>query len=132
MALPWVRLDTNIGTHDKILELLEHRDGPKAFVLYISAMGWSGGAGQDGRIPAHALGINHGNRKLADLLVDVRLWEHIEGGGYRFPTWDRRQEPAIAREVRATLKAMGGRKGNCVRWHGPDCGCWQRPESESA
>jgi len=132
MALPWVRLDTNIGTHDKILELLEHRDGPKAFVLYISAMGWSGGQGQDGLVPKHALTMNHGSVKLANLLVDVRLWEHAENGAYRFPTWARRQETATVREIRKTLQTMGARKANCKRWHGPDCGCWQRPDSEAS
>ena len=88
-------------------------------------MGWSGAHQKDGEIPSGALAINHGNRKLADLLVDFQLWIHAEGGAYRFPTWDRRQEPAMVREVKRTMQKMGARKANCRRWHGPDCGCWQ-------
>ena len=125
MALPWVRLEGNIGTHDKILDLLSRKDGHRAFVLYICALGWCGGQGTDGVVPAWALGVNHGDRKLGDMLVDCRLWTHEEAGAYRFPTWDRRQEPAIVREVRKTMREMSSRKANCVRWHGKDCGCWQ-------
>lgn len=132
MALPWVRLDTNIGTHDKVLTLLSHKDGHKAFVLYVCALGWAGGQGTDGHIPAAALAVNHGNRRLADLLVDVGMWEHKEGGAYQIRNWARRQETATVREVRATLQAMGAKKANCKRWHGPDCGCWQRPDSEAS
>jgi hypothetical protein len=132
MALPWVRLDSNIGTHDKVLDLLSRPNGHKAFVFYIAAMGWCGGQGTDGVITLAAFTINHGSRKLADLLVDVRLWEHREAGAYAFPTWARRQESAMVREVRATLQSMGAKKANCIRWHGKDCGCWQRPESEAS
>lgn len=127
MALPWVRMDSNIGTHDKVLDLLSRPSGHKAFTFYVCAMGWCGGQGTDGVVPPSAFAINHGTRRLADLLVDVRLWEHVEGGAYRFPTWARRQESAMTREVKATLQAMGAKKANCRRWHGPDCGCWQRP-----
>lgn len=128
MGLEWVRMDTNIGTHDKVIDLLSRTNGSKAFVLYMSAMGWSGGQQTDGLIPAGALGINHGTRKLADLLVDVRLWVHAENGAYRFPTWERRQEPAFAREYKRTSQRMSALKTNCIRWHGKDCGCWQRDD----
>jgi len=130
MGLAWVRLDANIGTHDKILDLLSHANGPKAFVLYISALGWCGGQTTDGLVPAAALGINHGTRKLADLLVDVRLWVHAENGAYQFPTWEVRQEPAIAREAKKTMQSMSAKRTNCIRWHGPQCGCWQREEDK--
>jgi hypothetical protein len=131
MALPWVRLDSNIATHDKVLDLLSRPNGHKAFVLWTCALGWSGGQATDGIVPRSALPINHGTSKLADLLVDVRLWEHAENGAYRIRNWDRRQETAIAREGREAMKRMSSRKANCTRWHGTDCGCWRNPESGS-
>jgi hypothetical protein len=129
MALPWVRLDSNIGTHDKVLDLLGRPSGHKAFVLYICALGWCGGQGTDGLVPAGALAINHGSRRLADILVDVGLWEHAPGGAYQIRNWSRRQETAVVREIRRTMQTMGAKKANCKRWHGPDCGCWEREET---
>ena len=99
---------------------------PKAFVLYISAMVWSGGAGQD----RHASRARPGHQprqpeSSPTSSSTCASGAPSRGGGTRFPHVGPPPEPAIAREVRATLKAMGGRKGNCVRWHGPDCGCWR-------
>lgn len=130
MGLEWVRMDTNIGTHDKMIDLLSRPNGHKAFVLYICAMGWAGGQQTDGLVPAGALTINHGSRKLADLLVDCRLWVHADNGAYRFPTWERRQEPAIVREVKKTMQQQAAKRTNCIRWHGKDCGCWQREDDD--
>lgn len=132
MPLPWVRLDTNIGTHDKILDLLTRKDGHKAFVLYVCALGWSGGQGTDGHIPAGAIAVNHGTRKLADTLVDAGLWEHAPAGAYQIRNCARRQETATVREIKRTLQQMGAKKTNCKRWHGPDCGCWQRDEGDAS
>ncbi len=47
MGLPWVRLDSNIASHDKILHLLSD-PSPKrwqAAASYMFAMAWSGGQG---------------------------------------------------------------------------------------
>ena len=52
MGLPWVRLDANIATHDKILNLLSDPSKHKwqAIASYMFALGWSGGHGTDGEI----------------------------------------------------------------------------------
>jgi hypothetical protein len=122
-------LDSNIATHDKVLALLARPNGAKAFVLYVCALGWSGGQASDGLIPAHVLPVVHGNQKLAWTLVDVGLWEHAEGGAYRIRNWALRQETSMVREIKAEAKAQASRKANCIRWHGKACGCWTRPPS---
>ena len=124
MSLPWVRLDSNIATHDKVLALLAHKDGAKAFTLYVCALGYAGAHGTDGFVPRYALAVNHGSEKLARLLVDVRLWTHTEGG-YAIRNYEQRQELAVIAEAKRASKAAAGRKGNCVRHHGPNCGCWR-------
>lgn len=124
MPLPWVRLDANIGTHDKILSLLSQPSGEKAFVLYICALGYAGAHGTDGHIPKYALKVNHGSEKLARMLVDHRLWEYNGEGGFIIRNWAERQELTGTTELRSEI----ARKANCIRWHGRDCGCWQESE----
>jgi len=124
-GLPWVRLDSNIASHDKILALLAQRDGAKAFVLYVCALGYAGGHGTDGHIPKYALPVLHGNDRLARMLIDAKLWEYDQGGEYRIRNWDARQELAAITEGKRQAQAVGGRKAMCQRWHGPQCGCWR-------
>ena len=125
MSLPWVRLDSNIASHDKILALLAQRDGAKAFVLYVCALGYAGGHGTDGLIPKYALNVLHGNDRLARMLIDGRLWEYDDKGEYRIRNFDARQELALVTEGKRAAQSMGGRKAMCQRWHGSDCGCWR-------
>lgn len=127
MGLPWVRLDSNIGTHDKTLELLDHKDGARAFTLYVCALGWAGGHGTDGLIRKHALRALapslRAPEKLARLLVDVGLWDYAEGG-WLIRNYLERQQSSFVTESVSAQKAAAARKANCIRWHGPDCGCW--------
>lgn len=132
MALPWVRLDANIATHDKILRLLAQKDGAKAFVLYICGLGYAGGHGTDGEVPKYALHVLHGNERLANLLVDMSLWEYDETGTYRIHNFDMRQELAIITEGKRAAQSMGGKKAMCQRWHGPTCGCWRQTGGNTA
>jgi hypothetical protein len=120
MGLPWVRLDANIGTHDKVLELAAQRDGSKAFMLYICALGWAAAHGTDGLVPFSALPIVHGSRKLGDLLVSVRMWEP-DPKGWKIHNWADRQELEIVTEGKRAMKKASAEKGNCVRWHAPEC-----------
>jgi hypothetical protein len=126
MPLPWVRLDANIATHDKILHLLAQRDGSKAFVLYVCALGYSGGHGTDGHVPTYALPVVHGNEKLAQLLVNCELWAANGGSGYHIRNWEERQQMNATTDAVRAAQSAGARKANCIRWHGPECGCWER------
>lgn len=123
MALPWVRLDANIGSHDKILALLNDPSAKKwqAAASYCFALGWSGGHGTDGLIPAAALPFVHGSKVTARLLVTYRLWEET-AAGWRIVNYAERQELEIARAGRTESRRVAAEKANCHRWHGP--GCW--------
>lgn len=122
MGLPWVRLDSNIASHDKILNLLTDPSPLKwqAFASYMCALGWSGGQGTDGKIPNSALGFVHANGKTARLLVKYSLWR--EGiAGYKIVNFeDRQQVEKVAETIRAA-QSEGGKRGNCIRYHGELC-----------
>lgn len=127
MALPWARLDVNIGAHDKVLRLLSD-PSPKrwqAFASYVVSIGWSVGAGTDGHIPKAALPFVHGTEATARLLVKYGLW--IE----RASAWEVKNfaeyqlTDANATAVREVQK-VGGSKGACRRWHQPGCDCWKK------
>jgi hypothetical protein len=127
MALPWVRLDSNIASHDKIMHLLSDPSPKKwqATTVYMFALGWSGGHGTDGEIPAVALSMVHGNPAVARLLVKYHLWEETLTG-YVMPNFPIRQELEIVTEAKRFAQKAGGLKGACIRHHGPDCGCWKQ------
>lgn len=126
MALPWVRLDSSIASHDKILAVLADRSPHKwqAVSSYMFALGWSGEHGTDGRIPTSALPFIHGTNTTARLLVKHGLWEETDTG-YRIHNYAERQELKIVSESKRVAAATASRKANCVRWHGPDCHCWK-------
>ena len=126
MPLPWVRLDSNVGQHDKILAL-KHDPSPKrwqAMASYFVSLAWSGGQGTDGFIPAYALESVHATPQTARILVKYRLW--TEGiTGYQIVNFEERQELAIVTEAKRAAQSMGGKKARCRSNHGPNCGCWR-------
>jgi len=128
MPLPWVRLDTNIATHDKFLALLAD-PSPRRYqagLSYVFALGWSGGQGTDGHIPTAALPMIHGTTATARLLVSYGLWDNGSTGGWQIHNYAERQQLAATTDAIRAAQRAGALRANCVRWHGPDCGCWQR------
>jgi hypothetical protein len=126
MGLPWVRLDSGIPAHDKILHLLSD-PSPKrwqASSSYMFSLAWSGGQGTDGHIPTAALPFVHGTVATARLLVKYHLWEEALAG-YQIRNYDQRQELLIVSETKRAAQRAGALKANCRRHHGPDCGCWR-------
>lgn len=126
MGLPWVRLDSNIGSHDKVLSLLSDPSPKKwqAYSSYVTALGWSGGHETDGRIPVAALPYVHGTNVTARLLVKHRLWE--EGTAcYQIVNYAERQQTSMVSEAKRASQSRGARKGNCTRFHDPSCKCWE-------
>jgi hypothetical protein len=132
MALPWVRLDSNIAGHDKILALLGDRSPKRwqAAASYVFALGWSGGQGTDGYIPAAALAHVHGTPSTARLLTAYGLWDNAING-YQIHNWDRRQQLSATNELVRQAQRLGALKGNCIRRHGPDCGCWREGRQDT-
>lgn len=126
MPLPWVRLDANIASHDKVLNLLSDPSAKKwqAFTLYTCALGWSGGQGTDGKIPSTALPFVHGTPATARLLVKHKLWTETVAG-YEIVNYSTRQQTSAITEAKRHAQSEGARKANCTRHHGKDCGCWK-------
>jgi hypothetical protein len=126
-GLPWVRWDSSVPSHDKVLALLAD-PSPKrwqAFTSFSCSVAWCGLQGTDGHVPVYALPVIHGTRATAALLVKHDLWQPDERGGWSMRNFLVRQEMSIVTETRAAAKRLGGIKGNCIRHHGEDCGCWQ-------
>jgi hypothetical protein len=126
MALPWVRLDANIASHDKMLHLLAD-PSPKRYqaaASYMFGLAWSGGTGTDGHIPVTALPFIHGTQVTARLLVKYHLWVEATAG-WQIRNFDQRQELTIVSESKRAAQRAGALKANCRRFHGPDCGCWR-------
>lgn len=133
MALPWVRLDSSIASHDKILALLAD-PSPKrwqAVSSYMFALGWSGEHGTDGRIPLSALPFVHGTQTTARLLVKYGLWDEHDITGYLIHNYLDRQELNIVAAGKRASARLASRKANCTRWHGVSCGCWMNPETDT-
>ena len=132
MSLPWVRLDSNIASHDKVVPLLSLRDGHKAFTLYVCALGYAGGHGTDGFISRDILPFIHGSERLAQMLVDARgradkagLWE-IADGGWTIHNYAVRQELTTITAIKDNARRQASAKANCTRWHGSACECWRQ------
>lgn len=122
MALPWARIDTNIATHDKILALAND-PSPKRFQAlsaYLLSIPWSVGAETDGRIPSYALQTLFATPATARILVKHRLWEESVAG-WEIVNFDRRQPTSESTEKALVGKQIGGKHGNCKRWHGDTC-----------
>jgi hypothetical protein len=127
VSLPWVRVDTGIASHDKILALLSD-SSPKrwqAAFSYVAALGWCGNHATDGHIPCTALPFIHGTKATADLLVKYDLWQPAVKG-WHIPNYLVRQQSASTGEELKAAQQAGSKKGNCIRWHGPECGCWRQ------
>ena len=126
MGLPWVRLDANIATHDKVLALLADPSTKKwqAFSSYVCGLAWAGGQGTDGFIPRTALPMIHGTATTARLLEKYGLWDEARAG-WQVRNYTKRQSLTAAADLVRQSKVRASVKGNCVRHHGPDCGCWK-------
>lgn len=122
MALPWVRLDSNIATHDKMLDLLGDPSTKRhqAAMSYMFSIAWSGGHGTDGRIPKAALPFVHGNEMTAKLLCKYRLWE-ARTADWLIVNYAERQELDVVTASKVEARRISAEKANCHRWHGKTC-----------
>ena len=121
-SLPWVRTDSNIASHDKILALIDDPSPKKwqALSVYLMSYPWSGGHGTDGKIPKSALRQIHGTPITARLLVKYRLWTE-ELAGWEIVNFEARQQLANETYIIRKTQSAGGKRGNCVRWHEQPC-----------
>lgn len=125
MALPWVRLDTNLAAHDKILGLISEKPhGYQAAFSYVCSLGYAGGHGTDGLIPFSALPFVHGSRKTSELLVRYHLWAPTPLG-WQIRNYETRQQSSATTRAIKNAQRAGAKRANCARWHEPGCGCWE-------
>jgi hypothetical protein len=120
-----VRLDATIPDNPKILELLDMRSGHVSAFVYVCGLAYAGKHGTDGFIPVNALSRIHGKRADADRLVEVGLWVTADKG-WVVHGWDEYQQASETTEAVLAKKRTGAAKGNCKRWHGDDCRCWEQ------
>jgi len=123
MPLPWVRLDTQFPTNPKVLALVEGKKY-RAIAVYTCGLSYAGAHGTDGFIPKMALPFVHSTAREAADLVEVGLW-HEDKKGWLIHDWADYQQTSVETADTLHAKRVGARKGNCIRWHGHDCGCWK-------
>jgi hypothetical protein len=123
MALPWVRLDTGLPDHPKILALIEARK-PRAALCYVFGLAYCGRHETDGFIPRAALPFLHSTKADAIALVEARLWHHTEGG-YEVNDWDLYQPTSETSQKRLETLRRAAKKGGCAKNHGPECRCYE-------
>lgn len=116
MGLPWFRADTNLPTHDKILDLLGRSPkGKGAGFVYMCGLAYCAGHETDGFIARAALPFVHGTAVEARLLAEVRLWEVVEGG-WRIRNWGTRQLVGAESQALSDERSKAGKKGAEARW----------------
>lgn len=112
MSLPWIRLDTALPDHPKILALVDgNKDGRASAFVHICAMAYAGRHGTDGFVPREALRRVNGTNADAQRLVKVGLWKP-DPGGWMINGWDEYQssdESTRERSARARRAAE-------IRW----------------
>lgn len=120
MGLAWVRLDTSMPTHDKMIALAGYGDrGLAAAFVYVSSLAHSGAQETDGLIKRGALPFVHGKPTHARLLVEVGLWDAVDDG-WRIHNWgDRNVVGAMQQaidEAKHDARSAAGKKGAEARW----------------
>lgn len=119
MGLPWIRLDTDMFDHPKMLGLFETSDY-RAVVVHLAAMAYAGKHGTDGFIPREILRRIEGRPTDAKRLVSEGFWTE-NPGGWDINGWDeyqisddetkkRRDKARNAAAVRWSKRQVGGMK----------------------
>lgn len=111
MGLPWFRADTNLPTHDKILELVGHGvKGKAAAFVYVASLAYSAGHETSGFIRRAALPFIHGTTTEARMLAEARLWDVVEGG-WQIRNYGTRQLVGAEAQAMHDSAVERGRKG---------------------
>jgi len=92
MPLPWVRLDTSMPDHPKVIDLCDTGDaGIAAAFVWVCSLAYAGKHGTDGFIPRGVLGRLNGKPKHAQMLVSHRLWDELPPKGWQIHGWEEYQ-----------------------------------------
>lgn len=112
MALPWVRLGTEMPRNHKILALLQMPHGRETAFVWACALAYSGEQGLNGFIPKTALPFIHGKAIDARRLVEVGLFDEAGAGGWNLHDWAEYQ-PSTEEHQKRSEKAT---KAANARW----------------
>jgi hypothetical protein len=116
MSLPWFRVDTNLPTHDKILDLLGRSPkGKGAAFVYVCSMAYAAGHDTSGFIARAALPFVHGTPADARLLAESRLCEVVEGG-WQIRNWGTRNLTGASQQAISDVRSKAGKEGAAKRW----------------
>lgn len=119
-GLPWARLDSNLPSHDKILELVGvGARGKAAAFVYVCGLAYAVGQGTDGLIRRAALPFIHGTAGDARLLVEARLWVPVDGG-WQIVNFGTRQAVGMSAQVDQAARSEAARKSANARWQRGD------------
>jgi hypothetical protein len=131
-GLPWIRFDTTLPDHPKILALLDMRDGHRSAFVFCCALAYAGRHGTDGHIPVAALSRINGRKQDAANLVAVGLFDPDvdPSGGWHVHAYAEYQQTAEVTDEVREKRRKASRKGNCVRHHGEGCQCWKLPPAD--
>jgi hypothetical protein len=101
--VPWFKVDDRFHSHPKAIAA-----GPAAIGLWTIAGSWSADHLTDGFIPHHVLSIlspSPHRARLAKRLVDVGLWEVVDGEGWQFHDWGDEGRQKTSEQVKAEREA---------------------------
>jgi hypothetical protein len=111
MTLQWVRLETSLPDHPKVLELINGKKH-KAVMAYVLGLAYCGRHELDGYIPKAALPFIHATRHDAAALVSVGLWQPTKNG-WEINGWaDFQPTSSERRDAKARAKAAAE-----IRWN---------------
>lgn len=108
--LPWIRLQTTMFEHPKVLNLKEDKQW-RAIVSHLEAMAYTGRHALAGYVPKAAIRLLHITMADVNRLVSEGLWDP-EPGGWQINGWSEYQladEEALARSEKA-------KKAAAARW----------------
>jgi len=117
----WVRIHDQIWQDDRVLDLAVRGErGLAAVSVFVMSIAWSHHARRDGDLPRGCLALIHGQKRHADLLVEVGLWEATQTGWRitRYTEWqDTAEEIGAAKDA----KRRAGLASACKKNHPQPC-----------
>lgn len=122
--MAWARIDDAFDDHPKVLALLDHDEGAAAIGLWTLCLTWAHRNTRrkgktpgrlPGSLPRRYLGIQ--GKQMADLLVQVGLWEVTEDG-WAIHDFDE----YLPTEQTKAARSEAGKRGAAKRWAGKQAG----------
>lgn len=112
----YVQLDVDFATDDKILAA-----GPLAAYMYICGLALAKRTLSDGiirtpQLAAISLGLPGRPAKHASMLVEVGLWEQVDGG-WHITSWGKRNKSSADIRARSEANRQASIRANHERWH---------------